>query len=640
VRIRTRPAAYLLHAILLLAAADRAIAGPASDVLLPQSVVGYASVADPAQFDERWDQTQIGRMLADDIMQPFMEDLREQLDDRFDAVEEKLGITWDDLEGVPSGESSFSILKREGLDAALAITIGVEGHQAQAAVLLESVERRFAARGARHETVERAGTTLHVFDMPAAKGRNPATQITVYFIKDDVLVGIDDRSEAEAMLDRFDGAANDNLQSVPAYRTTIERCRREAGDLAPEVRWFAEPFGFVFAARTLDDSKNRRTREDYAQMFADSGFDAVEGANGHVNLLVEGGVEILHRTSIYAPPTAENEPLRWTGSMRMLQLPNVESFEPQSWVPRMLACYTTFNLDLEAAFDNLGPIFDKLQGHEGAWENTLEGWKVDPYGAEIDVRKEFIENMGQRITVISDYETPISPESERSIIAIEANDEQKLAAALEKWMSEEPDIKERQINGIQVWERVPPTADVEEIDVPGFSSLGAAADESADDEEDEERVLPNSASCVAMGHLIMASDIDYLREILAGYGQHERLVTSADYQLVARVMDNLAPGKRSGWSFARNDEQFRPTYELVRQGRMPEAETMLGRLLNDLLTTDIEEQEGVRRKQRLDGSRLPSFEAVRRYFGPSGRVLRSEQDGWFLSGAMLNKEAG
>jgi hypothetical protein len=30
---------------------------------------------------------------------------------------------------------------------------------------------------------------------------------------------------------------------------------------------------------------------------------------------------------------------------------------------------------------------------------------------------------------------------------------------------------------------------------------------------------------------------------------------------------------------------------------------------------------------------------VRRYLGPCGRVLRSDTDGWFLTGVVLNKEA-
>ena len=124
-----------------------------------------------------------------------------------------------------------------------------------------------------------------------------------------------------------------------------------------------------------------------------------------------------------------------------------------------------------------------------------------------------------------------------------------------------------------------------------------------------------------------------------GFAQRERLASSADYQQMVEAMERLAPGERSGWSFARTDEELRPTYELLRSGKMPQAETMLGKLLNNMLTTEVEREEGQVRKQRIDGSSLPNFEAVRRYLGPAGRVIRSERDGWFITAAVLNKEA-
>ena len=140
-------------------------------------------------------------------------------------------------------------------------------------------------------------------------------------------------------------------------------------------------------------------------------------------------------------------------------------------------------------------------------------------------------------------------------------------------------------------------------------------------------MLPNSAVTVALGHLMMASDIDYLQEILEGFGQRERLASSPDYQ---QVLDVAEPAWRraSGacWSFGRSDEEFRPTFELIRQGKMPESKTMLGKFLNNILTTEVERTEGILRKQQIDGSSLPSFEAVRRYFGPA-RPRRPQRQG-------------
>jgi hypothetical protein len=137
----------------------------------------------------------------------------------------------------------------------------------------------------------------------------------------------------------------------------------------------------------------------------------------------------------------------------------------------------------------------------------------------------------------------------------------------------------------------------------------------------------------------MASDIDFLKELLAGFGQREMLVSSGDYQQAVAAIERLAPGPKSGLTFARTDEAYRPTYELIRQGRMPEAESILGKLLNKMFTTEVEKEEGVLRKQRVDGSQLPNFEMARRYFGPAATAIRTDKDGWLITATVLDKEA-
>jgi hypothetical protein len=618
-----------------------AFAGPPSDTLLPNTTKGYVAVARPAEFKERWLKTQWGQMANDEVMQPFVEDLRKQLEDEYNALEDKLGIAWDDLEGVSGGELSLALIERKDRDAALAITIDVTDHQRQAEGLLAAAHKRFAARNGSKQTVKAGGVTLHVFAVPGSGGAAPQT--TVYFINDNVLVGVDDRALADAMVKRFAGNASDNLASIVAYKEVMARCARESKDLKPEARWFVEPFGCIYAARTLD--KKRTTQpgdQDFVKILQDTGFDAIKGVGGYVNQLVNNQVEFMHRTCVYAPPVNANDALRWTESMRMLQLPNTSGFDPQSFVPRDTAGYRTFSIRILDAFDNLGPLVDAIKDHEGAWANSLEGWKNDLYGPKVDVRSEMIAHLGERVTLFTGYDVPISVESERSLIAVETTNENALRAAFEKWMKSEPDFKRHQIGPYIVWERVPPKADIEdlEIDVPGFTPLGADEEEQAAAEEDErERVLPNSAVTIALGHLMMASDIDYLGEILGGFGQRDRLASSADYQQVVSVLDHQMPGERSVLEFGRSDEELRPIFELIRQGKMPESKSILGKLLNKVLTTEKEREDGVLRKQQIDGSSLPSFEAVRRYFGPHGGVVRSENDGWTMTGVVLNKEA-
>jgi len=424
----------------------------------------------------------------------------------------------------------------------------------------------------------------------------------------------------------------------------MAKLQTAAGTLQPEIRLYADPFGLTFALRTLDKNARLREDKDLAKILQEQGFDAILGVGGYVNMLTDGDSEVVYRAAIYAPPVKgkENDPLRWNLAMQMLQLPNVADLAPQSWVPRMCARYATYNVDVLNAFDHFGTLFDAVEGHKDAFKTSMEGIEQDAYGPRVNVRTELVAHMGNRVTLLTDYSMPISVNSERSLIAIEAKDEKKLADTIRRIMEKEPDVERREFGGFVIWERVPEDVSIQElsIDAPGLSPL--SADEpvaSSNDAEQDEPVLPNSAVCVAYGQLMMASDIKYLEYLLQGFGQRDMLLNAGDYKLVSARVEQLAPGPRSGYSFVRTDEAFRPTYELIRQGRMPESETMFGKFLNRVLTTEVEKEEGVLRKQKLDGSDLPSFEAVRRYFGPAGRALVSQPDGWVLTGTVLHKEA-
>src|SRR5882757_1615859 len=496
--VRRAPAFSIALQLLLVATAA---AGPPSDTLLPKSTKGYVSVARAKEFDDRWNKTQLVQMFNDDVMKAFVEDFKKQIREDFGAIERKLGLTYDDLKGISDGEMSLSLIERKGKEASLAVTIDVTGREKQADALLAAIEKRFAGRKGTKSTARAGDTTLEVFNIPA-QGDAKAQQ-TVYFIKDSLLVGIDDRAEAEAIIKRFAGDATDNLKSLKAYQATMEKVQREAGKMKPEARWFIDPFGFIFADRTLHEQTSKR-EQDMAKILYDNGFNAIQGAGGYLNQLVDGHIELLARTAVYAPAVKASDPLRWTSSMRMMQMPNSAPVEPQSWVPRELASYLTLNIDLKAAFDNVGPLVDAIQDHEDAWKNTLAGWKDDPYGQQVDVRKEFIQNMNNRVTLISNYDTPISEDSERAIFAIEAKDEKALAKTLDKWMAKE-DVQKHQVGQYVIYERVPKDTSAPDVEGPGFSENRTGRDEkSVSEKRRKERVLPNSAVTVALGHLMKA----------------------------------------------------------------------------------------------------------------------------------------
>ena len=187
-----------------------------------------------------------------------------------------------------------------------------------------------------------------------------------------------------------------------------------------------------------------------------------------------------------------------------------------------------------------------------------------------------------------------------------------------------------------------PTPEIPKLDFSGVPPVGPAhlhkkkTDDDEDDEDDvQPHLLPHRAITVANGQLMIASHIDLLVKVLAPEKKPDLLVDDADYKLVDEEIGKLNP-KRCFRFFSRTDEEYRPTYELVRQNKMPESESLFAKLLNAMFG---DEKKGETRKQRIDGRELPDYQMVRRYLGPAGLQVTSEPEGWFLKGFTLTKKS-
>jgi len=131
---------------------------------------------------------------------------------------------------------------------------------------------------------------------------------------------------------------------------------------------------------------------------------------------------------------------------------------------------------------------------------------------------------------------------------------------------------------------------------------------------------------------MIASHIDFLLKVIAPDKKPDLLADDVDYKLVGVEIKKFEPKKCLRF-FSRTDEEYRPTYELIRQNKMPESESLFAKLLNGLFGEG--KKEG--RRQKIDGRELPEYQVVRRYLGPAGLQVTSEDDGWFLKGFTLTK---
>ncbi len=580
----------------------------------------------------------MGQLMQDESMRPFVDDLKRQLERKISGVRDKLGLELTDLKGVAGGEIGIGMIERPGERASVALTVDVTGNQAQLTALLDKVDQELVRRNAKKKNEKMVGTEFAVYSIPVTIDGQRSTQTAIYFVKDNTLCASDSRYEAEKMLARFDGKLP-SLAGVEAYQVTATRCANESKGLDPEVHWYLDPFGYADAVRSLADPKAKSRGKDYVAILNSQGFDAIKGVGGFVNLAVNGSFEIVHRTAVYAPAIPGLAD-KYRLAMRMMKFPNDKAMAAPKWLPRKLASYRTFNMDINNAFEYFGTLFDAIAGYDKAFERVLKGLQDDPYGPRVNVKRDFIAHLGERVTLVTDYQVPITTKCERFLIAIETRNQAAIAATVDKVMDNDANATRTKIAGRDAWEVQPEQDDFPEVDIDGISELELLDQDPIVKPAPETRGLGGSASsavCVTDGHLFIASHVEFMEEILAKKVPQDTLGSAGDYREVEGALSRLLPGDAAARCFVRTDEAYRPVYELLRQGKMPESETLLGRLLNRLLSPEDTEGEEILREQKIDGRKLPEFEMVRRYFGPSGTIVRSEDDGWFITGATLTK---
>jgi len=205
-------------------------------------------------------------------------------------------------------------------------------------------------------------------------------------------------------------------------------------------------------------------------------------------------------------------------------------------------------------------------------------------------------------------------------------------------MATDPDMQKVESNGHVIWEMIDRSSAIPklEIETPGGAVAHADHEDDAHKRrnrlrEREEKLLPHSAVTVAHGHLLIASHRDFLERVLAASGDGS-LASAADYAAVTTEMKRLFPSNSAMRSFGRAEESVRPAYEMLKQGAMPKSKSVMGQLLNGILGDG---KEGSVRSQQIDGSTLPDFELIRKYFGTVGLGMESVSDGWYMAGLAL-----
>jgi hypothetical protein len=644
---KSAPFFRTMLSLLAMALALPVLAVEPSENLLPSTTKGFVSTPNLEEAQTKLADTELGKMFADPLMQPFVEDLEKQIRSRMDKAGVRLGVTFDDLKGVDSGEVALAVVQPDTKDKtshATVLIIDVTGKAAAAKAMLEKVAANQASKRGVKSTAKAGNVELTTFTLPL-KAAETIPEHVIYFLHNDQIVLTDDLTVAKGIAGRFGATPADSLAKLPAFEQAMTKNAKAAGEAKPNVRWFVEPFGYVEVSRAINGGKRKRGR-DLLKILANQGFNAVQGLGGNV-FFTTGSEEILHRTFIYAPAVVrkadDKSKDKWNLAMRMLEFKNSEEIAPPGWVPSDAATYITFHMDIKKAFHYSESLVDEYAGDKGVFKAMWENLAHDPAGPMIDIEKELVNHLGERVTLVSDVKIPVDLKSERLIVAVELLGPKSalvVAKTLEKAFKDDPSAKKRDFQGHIIWELMNDAAEEPEAFTvegvgPGAGKSGGGGDEKEEEAEEEDApILPNMAFTVVNGQLFVGTHVEFIEELIGKQKTIEPMLKSIDYVRVSDALARLGATKDSFRLFTKTDESYRGTYELVKQGKLPQAETLFAKLLNGMLGSG---EKGEIRKQEIDGSKLPDFKHVQKYLGPAGSYVHSEEDGWFIVGVLLKK---
>lgn len=578
---------------------------PPSDSILPADTVAYLSIRNLPDAVDKWERSQFGKLLDDPAMQPFTDHLLGLVEARWTKVESKVGLTWEELKELPSGEFCLAMTPSGRNRSATSLLLDVTGKLDRVDSVMAKIGAALINKGAtRHKQVIGSAEAV-VFHLPAArKARRRVIRkrdLLVHFVKNGTLIVTDDLKAAAVLEAAFHGGNAKTLAAHPQYKNVMARATAAGSKQAADVRWFVRP-PEVVRIRRADSRVPRREGEiDVMGIAKRAGFDSIEAVGG-AHWFEQGPYDSRYRVAVFAPPP-------YRGAMRMLNFPVGLPKEAPAWVPETITSCMSFNWNVQEAFEGFGYVFDAYLEERGAFNDLIDSVREDPNGSQIDLRKDLVGQLGHRAVLITDHTLPIQPGCRRSLIAVETGNSKLLERNIRKALSTDPTVKVKRFLDHTIFEM----HDDQPPPVPGSGVR---------------RKVPPSGICVAHGHLLAATHVELLHKVLQAARAQHNFAGSGDYRRVKANLEKLADGQVSVRAFYRTAESVRPTYDLIRQGKLRNDETAVGEFLKEV-TGDTQ------RKQKIDGSLLPPFDVVRRYLGPAGWTARPEQDGWIIEGFTL-----
>ena len=603
------------------------------------TAAGLIRIPDLPDFCDALEETHAGKLREEELVKPFFDAQRERLRNYLESVNNKIGVKPEDLYDIASGEVVFAWLpfpNEKRRPYSLCLVADIRDRKPKAVKALDQVDQDLKAGGWQRSDVTHRGETVRVYNAKRKPGQITVEQLAIC-LSDQRVITADRDSVVTDILDALAGKPNGkSIGQQSDFKAIINRAKEAiAGPMGTQggtvaAQWFAKPFGMGRIVREALDV-DRGNDIDIIKLLENQGFAAVTSAGGVVAI---NGKEydLLHKGVIRA-----ERPFKMAA--RILQF-DAEPRQPiPAWVSPDTASFNRLNIKIEEAFWAAGTLVDEALGDE-IFDEMIKGIHEDKEGPQIDIRNNVLPSLDNEIILIADNVLPADVRSERMLVAIRLNDVDKLKRAIQKWGEVEPDASKMDVpalNGIDIWQVIQGQGGVDEdFDEDLFGEF----DDFEEEEEEAKPLLDQWAiGVVPKGP---GSTADYLMfsshpELLIAtakriqQGVKSGLADVPEVKRVVQSLRDLGVDKPIFDRVVRTKLSMRVKYELLRQGKLRDSDSVLAKLVQRI----AEEEDQGNEPDPLNAQKLPPIAQIEQYLPDGGSYLEETKDGWETTGFLL-----
>lgn len=568
--------------------------------LFPEKTLAYVRISDVRQLKADLSRSSMGKLGADEQLRPILSEFYGSLVRNTAEMQSAIGLNLDELLSIPSGEFAIALLPNDRYRAAKkrnkkdddeevveaeesrpAIAMLLDAGQEITSVQLLLNRIHESAKEMDHDEKAFERLTLHRY-----QHRERRSQQFAYFIDDGVIVVTSDADYIEVLAARWlknpssDSALADNRK----FTSLMARCVGTAGE-RPQISWYVDPLEIV----RQFVPKNAGTTMVLAMLPA-LGVDGIEAVGGSAIIAPPDFDSIAHLHLSLSSPRR--------GVLSLLR-PKSGSTAPENWVPDSVAGYSTINWDLASTLQGIERLYNQFRGEDALNQQIFA--EADKR-LELDFRKDVLDNLEGRITILQGFVRPVRINSGSNVYAVRLkNPEYFKNHVLPKIIKL---IEQRQ-----------------EVKTEGFGQLTAQVFVPGQNRNDSDAPIRQPEICIAMVEdYVVISDSRYMMRQIAdcAAGGSPALKESLEYQLISdRIAAQLQERECSAISFSRPEESLQLFYELARDPK--NRERLKGMAENNGFFKAL--------LSALESRELPPFSVIAKYLAPSGGFLVEEETG-------------